>query len=360
MKITTRKFNPADPNSVFIIAEAGSNWKSGSRNEDLNRAKKLIRVAAQSGADAVKFQMFRSNTVYVSDAGNSQYLEKSGTKKSINEIFQNAEMPYEMFAELADYCKEQHIELMATAFSVEDAKAIDKYVKIHKIASYELNHIRLLEYLVKTRKPIILSTGASNYEEIDFAMNLLKKYKVKKCALLQCTAKYPAPLESLNLATIPQMKQRYKVTVGFSDHSMDPVIGPLIAVALGARIIEKHFTLDRNLPGPDHRFALIPSELKRMVQSIRNAQRTFGDGNKRVLGVEKELRDFAVRRVQAIRDIKKNEEFVEGYNIDILRPGKRTNGADARFLLKIIGKTSKRTIRSGEGVKLQDVIRSSR
>ena len=290
--------------NVFIIAEAGSNWKAGSYNEDLKRAKKLIQVAAQSGADAVKFQMFRANTVYVQNAGNSDYLEKSGIKRSINEIFQKAEMPYEMLRKLSDYCKKQHIELMITAFSVNDAQVINKYVRIHKVASYEINHIRLLEYLAQTKKPIIISTGASNYEEIDFAIKLLKKKKVKKYGLLQCTAKYPAPLESLNLSTIPQMKQKYNVPVGLSDHSTDPVIGPASAVALGATIIEKHFTLDKNLPGPDHKFALTPPELKKMIQSIRDVEKALGDGKKRVLDVENELRNFAVRRIQAIKNIK--------------------------------------------------------
>lgn len=345
------------PNSkVFIIAEAGSNWKVGSYNADLKRAKKLIQIAAQSGADAIKFQVFRASTVYVPNAGNSDYLEKSGIKKSINKIFQKSEMPYGMLPEISDYCKKQNIEFMATAFSVEDAREINKYVKTHKVASYEINHIRLLEYLARTKKPIILSTGASNYDEIDFAVNLLKKHKVKKYALLQCTAKYPAPLESLNLDTIPQMRQKYKVPVGLSDHSTDPVIGPLVAVALGATIIEKHFTHDKNLPGPDHKFALDPLELKKMIQSIRDAQKSFGDGKKCILDVEKELRGFAVRSIQAIKDIKKGDKFVEGYNIDTLRPGKRSRGAEARFLPKIIGKTSNKPIKLGNGVRLQDCV----
>lgn len=343
-----------DSSKVFIIAEAGSNWKAGSHAEDLRRAKKLIHAAAINGANAVKFQTFRANTVYVPDAGNSNYLKKSGSKKNINKIFEGLEMPYEMLTELSEFCAKEGIEFMSSAFSVSDANAINKYVKIHKVASYEINHIRLLEYLARTKKPIILSTGASNYDEIDFAVNLLKKQRVKYYALLQCTAKYPAPPESLNLLTIPQMESRYKVPIGFSDHSLDPVVGPLVAVALGARIIEKHFTLDRGLSGPDHKFALIPSELKMMVDSIRIAEKTLGDGKKRVLGVEKELRDFAVRKVQAIKDIKKGEALLERVNIDVLRPGKRKRGDDARFFLKIANKNSKRNIKRGDGVRLKD------
>lgn len=345
-----------DSSRVFIIAEAGSNWKVGTHNEDIKRAKKLIRVASESGADAVKFQTFRANTVYVSNAGNSSYLKKSGISKNINEMFEYAQMSYEMLKELSEYCDKQKIQFMSTPFSITDAIAINKYVKIHKIASYEINHVRLLEYLAKTKKPIILSTGASNYDEIDFAVNILKKYHVKEYALLQCTAKYPAPLESLNLLTIPEMKKRYKILIGLSDHSLDPIIGPVMAVGLGARIIEKHFTLDKNLAGPDHKFALEPSELKKMIEIIRLSEKTFGDGKKRVLDVEKELRGFAVRRIQAIKDIKKGQRFTEGHNMDVLRPGNRTKGAEARFLLKINGKKSKKTIKSGEGIRLKDCV----
>ena len=350
------KFDLDSQEHVFVIAEAGSNWKCGTYEQDLKRAKQLIDVASNAGADAIKFQMFRANTVYVPNAGNSNYLEKSGIKKSINEIFKRAEMPYEMLQELSDYCKKRHIELMITPFSVDDAKIINKYVRIHKIASYEINHIRLIEYLTKTKKPIIISTGASSYDEIDFVINLLKKNKVEKYYLLQCTARYPAPLESLNLSAIPQMKNRYNVAVGLSDHSTDPIIGPISAVVLGATIIEKHFTLDKNLSGPDHKFALTPLELKRMIQSIRDAQCVQGNGKKRILDVETELRTFAVRSIQAIRHIKKGEKFVEGYNIDVLRPGKRSRGAEARFLSHIDGKISRRNIAEGEGIKIKDCI----
>ncbi len=261
---------------VFVIAEAGSNWKAGSYSEDLARAKKLIRVAAECGADAIKFQTFRADTIYVSNAGNSDYLEKSGIKKNINKIFEKSEMPYEMLAELSKYCKKMKIEFMSSAFSVDDARAINKYVRIHKVASYEINYIRLLEYLAGTKKPIILSTGASNYEEIDFAINLLKKHHVKDYSLLQCTAKYPAPLEKLNLGAIPEMEKRYDVQIGLSDHSLDPVIGPLIAVGLGAKIIEKHFTFDKSLPGNDHYHAMNQEDLARFTQMVATINDLLG------------------------------------------------------------------------------------
>ena len=334
---------------TFIIAEAGSNWKCGSYENDLKRGKELIKIAASCGADAVKFQTYRPETTYVSDAGTSSYLSKHGINEDINKIFENLAMPYEMIPELAKYAQEQKILFMSTPFSVNDAKQIDPFVSIHKIASFEINHIRLIEFIAKTKKPIILSTGASTYDEIDFAVNLVKKTH-NKLALLQCTSKYPCSLESLNLSVIPHMKSRYDLPVGLSDHSIDPVIGPVLAVGLGSIIIEKHFTLDRNLPGPDHAFALIPSELELMIKSVRIAELAKGNGKKIILDEELELRRFATRSIQAIKDISKGEILQEGINFDVLRPGNRIRGTEARFLDLVNGKKSKKDVKNGDGI----------
>ncbi|MGI0004228.1 MAG: N-acetylneuraminate synthase family protein [Candidatus Nitrosotenuis sp.] len=314
------------------------------------QAKKLVQVAADCGADAIKFQTYRAKTVYAQNAGSSDYLSKHGINKNINDIFERLEMPYEMIPKLHQYCEKQGIQFMSTPFSVQDAKQIDPYVKVHKVASYEINHVRLLEFLAQTNKPIIVSTGASTYDEIDFTVDLLKKKSNKTVALLQCTAKYPAELDTLNLLVIPQLKAKYDLPVGLSDHSIDPLVGPLLAVGLGATIIEKHFTLDRNLPGPDHPFALVPAELKTMIQAIRMADSAKGTGKKQVLAVETELRKFATRSIQAIKDIKKGETLLEGYNIEVLRPGNRIRGLDARFLSSVNGKKAKNDIKTGDGV----------
>jgi N-acetylneuraminate synthase len=220
---------------------------------------------------------------------------------------------------------------------------------MHKVASYEINHVRLLEYLTECKKPLLISTGASDYTDIDFAVELIKK-KNNNFALLQCTAKYPSPIEALNLRTIPQMKSRYNVPIGLSDHSIDPLIAPLIAIGLGATIIEKHFTLNRNLPGPDHRFALMPTELELMIKSIRSADLAKGNGEKIILPDELELRQFATRSIQAIKDISKDEILQEGINFDILRPGNQIRGIDARFLDQINKKRSTNDIKKGEGI----------
>ncbi len=339
---------------TFVIAEAGSNWRMGTYERDIKMAKVLIDVAVDAQADAVKFQTYRPETVYVSNAGNSDYLSEAGIKESINEIFKDLSMPYEMIPILSDYCNLRGIEFMSTPFSINDAKAIDPFVKRHKIASYEISHSRLIEFVAKTGKPLILSTGASSYEDIDWAVEYFKKHGGTDLSLMQVTAKYPAPISSLNLSVIPILKEKYRLEIGLSDHSRDPIIGPSVAVALGASIVEKHFTLDNSLPGPDHSFALLPDELKIMVQSIRAARQSLGTGKKNVQDIEKELYFYAQRRLQAKENIKKGEIFEEGGNIDILRPGKQRRGIHPKFLSKLIGKPSKRQIPIGDGIFMTD------
>ncbi len=340
--------------SVFIIAEAGSNWKVGTPEQDLAMAKSLIDVAVDAGSSAVKFQTYKPETVYVSNAGDSDYLSKSGIKKPINEIFADLSMPYEMLPKLAEYCKEKKIQFMSTPFSLDDAKAIDPFVTIHKIASYEITHLPLIEFIAKTKKPLILSTGAATLEEIEFAVDYFKQKGGSQIYLMQTTAKYPAPLSTLNLKTIPTLIEHFKTKIGLSDHSRDPIIGPVAAVALGATIIEKHFTLDNKLPGPDHSFALLPDELKIMVKSIHDCEKSLGDGKKIVQPEEVELREYAQRAIQAIKKIEKGQIFQIGKNIDILRPGKQNQGLNPKFLNEIIGKKSKRDIALGDGIRKED------
>ena len=243
----------------------------------------------------------------------------------------------------------KNIMFMSTPFSVEDAKQIDPYVQIHIVASYEINHIRLLEFLASTKKHMLIFTGASTYSEIDFAVNLIKKNGNNSIALMQCTSKYPCPMEAMNLSVIPKMKSKYSIPIGLSDHSKDPIIAPLMAIGFGATIIEKHFTLDRDLSGPDHSFSIIPSELEILVKSIRKADLAKGKGKKEVLEEENELRQFATRSLQATKNILKGEVFEEGKNFDVLRPGNRLRGLDAQFLSLVNGKKAIRNIKIGDG-----------
>ena len=336
-----------DPENIFVIAEAGSNWKCGTFEQDLNQAKNLIKIASNSGADAIKFQTYRPETTYVSNPGGSETLSYS---ENIDTIFEKHAMPYEMIPKLVEFCKEENILFMSSPFSVDDAKAIDPFTEIHKVASFEINHIKLLEFLASTKKPIIVSTGSSTYDEIDFCVNFLKEHNSGQIILLQCTSKYPCSMDSLNLSVIPKMKSKYNLPVGFSDHSEDPIIAPLTSIGLGATVIEKHFTLDKNLPGPDHFFALTPDELKQMINSIRNTELAYGTGKKEILEEELTTRKFAKRALQAITDISKGDILELGLNFDILRPGDRIRGLDARFLFNINGKKSKLDIAKGDGI----------
>ena len=341
-------------NSVFIIAEAGSNWRMGTPERDMKMAKTLIDIASEAGADAIKFQTYRAHSVYVPNAGNSDYLSNAGIKESINKIFEDLSMPYEMIPKLAKYSKKKNIEFMSTPFSVEDAKAIDPYTNYHKIASYEISHLRLIEYIASTGKPTFLSTGAANKEEIRWALETFFSNGGGKITLLQTTAKYTASINSLNLKAMIDLKNEFDVDVGLSDHSTDPIIGPVIATALGASVIEKHFTLDKKLPGPDHSFALNPNQLKEMIRSIRDAEKGLGSGEKVVLDEESELRDYAQRTIQCIKPISKGDIFVEGENVNVLRSGKQRKGLHPKFLEKIQGRKSTRNIPIGDGVMEED------
>ncbi len=354
---------------VFIIAEAGSNWKVGGGHlKDVACAKALIDGAAKAGADAVKFQVFSGADVYVPNAGKSDYLTQFRIdSRPINDIFKELAMPHGMVQDLADYCKTKQIEFMASFFSEADFRAVDPFVLRHKIASYEITHPELIRLAAESGKPLILSTGASTMEDIDWAVQYFKRCGGKDISLMQCTAKYPARLEYLHLRVIPELLEKMNLAVGFSDHSMEPVFGPLVAVSLGARIIEKHFTINKKSKGPDHSFALEISELEQMVKAIRkyesgdhsdfeelkanNIYETIlGSEGKKVFPEEKELRDYAQRAVQAIVDIQKNEAFRLGKNIAILRPGKKSKGVHPKKIADIEGRKAKRFIHIGEGI----------
>lgn len=337
---------------VFIIAEAGSNWRMGERQRDIKMAKTLIDLAADAKVDAIKFQSFASKSVYVQNAGLPGYMAKSD--KSINDIFEDISLPTDILPLLADHSKRQGIKFLSSVFSVEDARAVNPYVSVHKIASYEITHSRLIEFVAGTGKPLLLSTGAATHEEIEWALEHFRKHGGNMITLMQTTAKYPAPISSLNLKAIPALAKRFGVPVGLSDHSRDPVIGPVAAVALGATVIEKHFTLNNSLPGPDHAFALTPIELKEMVRAIRDAEESLGSGKKSVQPEELELREYAQRGIQATRAIKKGDVLKEGVNIDILRPGKQKKGLHPKFLPKIRGNRAKRDIPAGDGISNAD------
>ena len=338
----------------MVIAEAGSNWRMGTPRRDRAMARALIDVAAEAGADCVKFQTYRPETVYVANAGHSDYLAEAGVKEDISDIFADLAMPYEMLEDLAEHCRRAGIGFMSTGFSPADFRAIDPHVAVHKIASYEISHLRLIDLAARSGKPLVLSTGAADPDDIAWAVERFHAQGGRDLCLLQCTAKYPAPLSSIHLAALDWLRRRFGVPVGLSDHSRDPITAPVAAVALGARCVEKHYTLHNALPGPDHPFALTGDELKVMVAKIREAEQVIGQGAKRVQAEEAELAAFARRGIQALRPIAKGEVLREGVTMAILRPGKRHPGAHPRLIEEMEGRRATRDIAAGDGLRPGD------
>jgi N,N'-diacetyllegionaminate synthase len=343
-KIGDQLVGPDEP--TFIIAEAGSN-----HNGDINIAKELIEIAADAGADAVKFQTFRAEDMYVEQSGEVEYLDD---ERSIYEIIESMEMPYDWIPELHDYCHKQGVQFLSTPFDERSAAELAEYVSAWKVASYTSSHIPFLEYLAGTDKPIIMSTGAHSLTEIKQSVTALQDRSVSDLVLLQCVAAYPTPLSEINTHVIKTFQEEFNVLTGLSDHTLDPVTAPTTAVALGASVIEKHFTLDNSMEGPDHQFALEPDELNQMISSIRDTEIALGTTEKRVLDVENELYEKARRAIQSTKDIELGEQFTNT-NTDILRPGEQQTGLAPKHYDTVLGKTASRDIQAGEGITKGDI-----
>lgn len=332
---------------VFIIAEIGSNY-----NQDFETAKKMIKVAKSAGVDAVKFQIFHENKLYPPNAGKVDYLKKD---VFINELVRKAEVPDEMHKRLFDYCRDIGLIYLCTPTDRPAVDYLDSLrVAAFKIASYDLTNHYLLKYIAAKGKPIILSTGATEFTEVAEALDVVYKTGNKQIILLQCAAKYPADYKLTNLKVMQTYTEAFNVPVGISDHSADPCIVPFAAVALGAMVLEKHFTLDCRQDGPDHAFAIEPDELKRMVDGIRKVEQALGASVKEIAPEEEELRRFASRCIFSTRDIKAGEILNEE-NIDILRPGKKELGVEAKHYESILGKRAAQLIKANIALQWPDI-----
>jgi N,N'-diacetyllegionaminate synthase len=340
IKISSKKIGPGCP--CYIIAEAGSN-----HNGSLKQAYRLIDIAAKAGADAVKFQTFQANKMY-SQVGSKpvQYLKKLGVNKTIFEIIKDMEMPTQWLPQLAQYCKKKKITFLSTPFDEQSADLLNPYVGAYKIASYELTHIPLLKHIARKKKPIIFSTGAGSMAEIKEALATIRAQGNKKIILMQCTAKYPAPLESVEVRVVESLAKKFNVPVGFSDHSRDPLVAPIAAVARGACVIEKHYTISNKLPGPDHSFALEPHELSAMVEAIRKTEKALGIGKKQCQKVEGELVNYR-RALFVVADMEKAEKFTKK-NLAVLRKsGDKASGIHSREYERVLGRISRKNIKAG-------------
>lgn len=331
----------------YVIAEAGSN-----HNGSLSQAIQLIDVAVDAGADAVKFQLFRASRMYPRSAGASDYLK---TETPIYDIIAAMEMPYEWVPKLARQCARRRITFLATPFDEESSERLNPWVDAFKIASYEMTHIPLVRHIAAKGKPLIISTGTASIDEVGRTVDECRAAGNVALALLQCTAAYPAPLDSLNVRALATLARQFQVPVGLSDHSRDPIVAPIAAVACGASIIEKHFTLSNDLPGPDHRFALEPTELQLMVEKIRQAEQVLGTGEKSVAPVEEELRTFARRSVFATRQIAAGE-IISSDNTSVLRCGKRPAGLAPAEYPAVLGRRASRDIMADASLQEDDLL----
>jgi len=301
---------------VYIIAEAGVN-----HNGSLDIAKKLVDEAKKSGADCIKFQTFIAENIISKNAKQAKYQTKNiGKEQSQLEMIKKLELSFEDFKQLNNYCIEKNIDFLSTAFDLESIDFLESLgMNTWKIPSGEITNLPYLIKIAKLKKKVILSTGMSTMQEIEDAVNIFKKYGTNDITILHCTTQYPTLFEDVNLNAMLSIKEKFGYDVGYSDHTKGIEV-PIAAVALGATVIEKHFTLDNNMIGPDHKASLQPDELKKMVESIRNIELSLGDGRKVVANSEKENMSIARKSIVAKKSIRKGQLLSEE-NITVKRPG---------------------------------------
>ncbi len=308
--------------SVFIIAEAGVN-----HNGSIELAKKLIDIAANSGADAVKFQTFKADNLVSKSAQKADYQKKTtDADESQYEMIKKLELDLNAHKTLISYSKEKGIIFLSTPFDHESIELLHKLgLEIFKIPSGEITNLPYLKHIGKLNKKIILSTGMSDIGEVEDALEVLEKAGTKKenITILHANTMYPTPMEDVNLKAMQTIACTFGVDVGYSDHTLGIEV-PIAAVAMGAKVIEKHFTLDKSMQGPDHKASLNPSELKEMVKAIRNIEKALGSGIKKPTLSEKPNIKIARKSIVASKDIKKGEVLSEE-NLTIKRPASGIN-----------------------------------
>jgi N,N'-diacetyllegionaminate synthase len=304
--------------SVIIIAEAGVN-----HNGSIELAKKLIDVAAEAGADFVKFQTFKAGTLVTQTADKAEYQKEiTNTNESQFEMIKKLELDRKTHEELIDHCKQIDIQFLSTAFDHDSIDLLDELnIPIFKIPSGEITNLPYLRHIGKMGKPIIMSTGMSKLDEVHNALNILIESGADKeqITILHCNTEYPTPMKDVNLKAMLTIKDELGVNIGYSDHTLGIEV-PIAAVAMGATVIEKHFTLDRNMPGPDHAASLEPEELKAMVTAIHNIEKAMGGGEKKPSSSETKNIAVARKSIVAKTSIKKGELFTEE-NLTVKRPG---------------------------------------
>lgn len=314
---------------TFIIAEAGDNH-NGSRE----LAFRLIDKAVEAGADCVKFQTFVTDEVISKRAEKAEYQKAAtGSDESQYQMVKKLELSFEQFRELQKYAEERDITFLSTPFDIPSVEFLDSInIPCFKIPSGEITNLPYLIKIAETGRDVIMSTGMAELNEIESAINILREHRSGDISLLHCNTEYPTPYEDVNLRAMSTLKEKFGVRVGYSDHTQGIEV-PIAAVALGAEIIEKHFTLDHNMEGPDHKASLEPDELKQMVDGIRKTEKALGNGIKTASPSEKKNIQIARKSIVARRDIKKGEILTEE-NLAVKRPG---NGISPMRWYEVIG-----------------------
>lgn len=327
-------------NKTFIIAELSAN-----HNGDINIALETVRAAKRSGADAIKIQTYTADTLTI-DCKNDYFKINHGTAwdgEYLYDLYKRAYTPWEWHAEIFRVAKEEGIICFSSPF---DNTAVDLLEElkspIYKIASFEIQDIPLIEYAASKGKPMILSTGIAEIEDIELAIETCKKAGNNDITILKCTSAYPANPKDANLLTIPDIKKQFRVKAGLSDHTMGTE-GPVIAVALGATVIEKHFILDKNIGGPDAHFSLDVKEFTEMVKAVRIAECMMGKVDYEMTEKKKKSRQFS-RSLFIVKDVKAGEKITLE-NVRSIRPG---FGMHPKYLSKLLGKEFNQNIKAGE------------
>jgi N,N'-diacetyllegionaminate synthase len=334
--------------STFIIAEAGVN-----HNGSKDIAMKMVDVAVNAGADAVKFQTFKADKVVTTNADKARYqIENTGTSESQVEMLRRLELSPNDHKDLIAYCRQKNISFLSTPFDEESADMLDDLgMDIFKISSGEITNKPLVQHISSKKKSIILSTGMSYLGEVENAISWIDEIwntmdTKPQLSVLHCVSGYPAIVEDINLRALKTMEVAFGLPVGYSDHTMGTEI-TIAAVAMGAKVIEKHFTLDRDMKGPDHKASLEPEELETMVTAIRNVERAMGNGIKKPAKRENDLKKSVRRSLVAAKEIKAGETISPG-DIVIKRPG---TGIPAKFKDNVVG------MKSGNNISVDSVIK---
>lgn len=325
---------------VFIIAELSANHKGS-----IDIAIETIRAAKRAGANAIKFQTYTADTLTI-DSKKNDFIINNGSiwdGKNFYELYQEAYTPWEWHSQLFEVAKEEGLVCFSSPFDKSAVDFLEKLeVPCYKVASFEITDIPLIKYVASKGKPIILSTGIASLEDIELALKTIRNEGDNEIALLKCTSSYPAPLEEANLIMIDNFKNRFGVTPGLSDHTLGSTAA-VVATCLGAKIIEKHFILDRSIGGPDASFSLDEKEFTQMVQEIRDAEKSIGNVTYDLTRKQKAGKAFS-RSLYVVQDIKKGETFTEK-NIRSIRPG---FGLHPKYYEDIIGTTANQDFELGD------------